>query len=309
MNPLEHIDTAYAYGIAAREKQRAANFAKYFKIPKVYNDYQSLIDSDEIDSVYIPLANHLHYEWVIKCAKAKKHILVEKPICLSKDQLFEIKEVVEKNRVHLLEGIMVQHHPWQQKIIDMVNSDNLGKICSTKTEICFQSKYNYQNYRFNPASGGGIFWDVASYWLQFLQKCIGSNPFFATGRSLFDGPNGIDQDFYAEIEFNNHIKSTLFCSLRYPFIAQHTIEFENGKIVIGNFLRPAIRKSTLPICLIDNNNCKKVIIFKPECYYTNQLSFFIDIINGRKKNYTFDFILDRINTIENIYLSAKHDRR
>jgi predicted dehydrogenase len=146
MNPLEHIDTAYAYGIAAREKQRAANFAKYFKIPKVYNDYQSLIDSDEIDSVYIPLANHLHYEWVIKCAKAKKHILVEKPICLSKDQLFEIKEVVEKNRVHLLEGIMVQHHPWQQKIIDMVNSDNLGKICSTKTEICFQSSLRRRNF-------------------------------------------------------------------------------------------------------------------------------------------------------------------
>ena len=51
-----------------------------------------LLDDPSIDAVYIPLPNHLHKEWVIRAAKAKKHILCEKPIALTTEEVKEMKQ-------------------------------------------------------------------------------------------------------------------------------------------------------------------------------------------------------------------------
>jgi xylose dehydrogenase (NAD/NADP) len=39
-----------------------------------------MVNSNEIEAVYIPLPTTLKKEWAIKAANAKKHILLEKPL-------------------------------------------------------------------------------------------------------------------------------------------------------------------------------------------------------------------------------------
>jgi dTDP-3,4-didehydro-2,6-dideoxy-alpha-D-glucose 3-reductase len=303
--PLQNSIIASLSGIAARDKDRALSFAQMYNIPNVYDDYQSLIDSDNIDAVYIPLANHLHCEWIIKCADAGKHILVEKPLCLSSTQFLEIENHVNKNKVHLLEGLMVQHHPWQKKVFEILKSGMYGKIIATTTVICFESKYSTDNYRLYPSFGGGIFWDVGSYWVQFLQKCISAPILTVRGFSRFDGPNRIDQDFEAKIDFTENIQSTFSASFHQPFTARHTVVLDKAMITIGNFLRPAIRKSALTITITDNNNKRESITFKPECFYESQLSFFHDVLTGENENISLETMCERISIMEKIYGSAK----
>ena len=69
--------------IASRDAARAKSAAAQLNIPKSYGSYQELLADPEIQAVYIPLPNHLHVPWSIRCARAGKHVLCEKPVALS----------------------------------------------------------------------------------------------------------------------------------------------------------------------------------------------------------------------------------
>jgi alkanesulfonate monooxygenase SsuD/methylene tetrahydromethanopterin reductase-like flavin-dependent oxidoreductase (luciferase family) len=55
--------------IASRDANRAQAYAKEWEIPQSFGGYQEMLDSGEIDAVYISLPNHLHAEWTIKAVR------------------------------------------------------------------------------------------------------------------------------------------------------------------------------------------------------------------------------------------------
>ncbi|MGI9294942.1 MAG: Gfo/Idh/MocA family protein, partial [Pseudomonadales bacterium] len=63
--------------VAARDGDKAAAYAARHGIEHSFSGYQSLLDRDEIDAVYLPLANHVHEEWAIEALRAGKHVLCE----------------------------------------------------------------------------------------------------------------------------------------------------------------------------------------------------------------------------------------
>jgi predicted dehydrogenase len=73
--------------------------AKYF-IPR----FEDLLNHPEIEAVVIPLPNHLHHPVILQAARAKKHILVEKPMALNAKQAQEMVEEAKKNDITLMVG-------------------------------------------------------------------------------------------------------------------------------------------------------------------------------------------------------------
>lgn len=154
IEPAKRLKQFNVFGVTARDMDRAEKFAKTHNIAHVFKDYDSLLASKDIDLVYIPLSNYLHAPWIIKAAEEKKNVLVEKPICLRIEEFNEIKKVMEDKGILLLEGIMIQHHPWQKKIKEIIDAGIYGRLKSIKTHLTFQ--FNERgNYRFFPENGGG----------------------------------------------------------------------------------------------------------------------------------------------------------
>lgn len=307
IEPVNYIEELVVRGIASSNKNRAELFACISDSIYVFDNYEELIKSKDIDIVYIPLANHLHYEWVIKAAYAKKHILVEKPICLNLKQANLIDDAIKKNGVKMLEGIMVQHHSWQNEIKKIVESKVYGKLKSIKTNIFCQLKFSENNYRFNPDMGGGVFWDSAPYWIQFLQDCLNLEVISFEGSSIFNGPNQIDEDFKARIILSNEIVADFHGSYNYPFEASHLLTFEYATISVGNFFRPIFGKAKLIINISSSIGDERKV-FPPENYYINQLNYFLQLIKDLKINYSTDY-KNRIKILEDIYNYALKNKK
>jgi predicted dehydrogenase len=83
-----------------RAKEAKERFGARYFIPQ----YEDLLDHPEIEAVIIPLPNHLHHPVALKAAKAKKHILVEKPMALNTKQAQEMVKEAKKNGIILMVG-------------------------------------------------------------------------------------------------------------------------------------------------------------------------------------------------------------
>lgn len=307
IEPAKALDNVCIFGVASRELEKANKFAQVHGIPHVFPDYESLLCCNLIDAVYIPLPNSLHTPWIIRTALAKKHILIEKPICLRTEEFDAIENAVTKSGIYLLEAVMTQHHPWQKRISEIIKTGIYGNLQSIKTRFTFQFAEE-DNYRFSPEKGGGVFFDVGTYWVQFIQSCVGLHPKSIRGRSDFRGPNGIDLTFEAWMDFQDGIRTEFLCSFERSFEASHWLKFKKTEIGIRNFLRPTIGKQMISIEIHHlGNNKRQQISFIPENYYCNQLNFFLRVIKGKEKSFPLVRSGERVRIMEDIYNAAKKE--
>ena len=69
--------------IAARDADRARDWAGRFGFVRAHRTYQDLVEDPAVDAVYNPLPNDLHAEWAIRAMRAGKHVLCEKPMAMN----------------------------------------------------------------------------------------------------------------------------------------------------------------------------------------------------------------------------------
>ena len=76
--------------VASRSQSRADEYARQWEIPSAFGSYQAMLESDQLDAVYISLPNHLHAEWSIRALQAGKHVLCEKPLAVSVEEVDQL---------------------------------------------------------------------------------------------------------------------------------------------------------------------------------------------------------------------------
>jgi NDP-hexose-3-ketoreductase len=307
MYPLKSIANIRLVGIAGRTRDRGEEYAEKFGIPRAFACYEDLVQSGDIDMVYIMLPNSLHCEWAVKSACHAKHVLVEKPACLTSSEFAVMKKAAEDNGIELLEAVMAGHHPWQNHVRLIVDESRLGKMKEIRTSISFLPKDNFNgNYRSFPGMGGGVFYDLGSYWLQLTQKLTSVNDASCKGISRFNGPNGCDWSFEASLRTKAVVVSMFEGSFEKPYQASHEIIFESGKIVMNNVFGGNLGHHRLKLKISDHDKgTEETREFEPQNYYESQLNFFADVILGKRKNIPLSETLERIELMERIYSSAK----
>ena len=116
---LEHI--------GSRSNNKALEFSKTFDCEKC-GTYDDVINDKNVDAVYISTPVGNHEEWVLKSAKAGKHVLCEKSSTTSFDSAKKMVSVVKENNVRLMEGFMYRFHPSHQKVKKCINDKIIGKV-------------------------------------------------------------------------------------------------------------------------------------------------------------------------------------
>jgi len=127
-----------------------------------FGSYEELLESDEIDAVYIPLPTSHHIEWAVKAANAGKHVLCEKPIAL---RAMDIKKVINarnKNKVIVSEAFMVTYHPQWKKVRDLISRGAIGTLRHIDASFTYFNT-DAKNMRNRPELGGGALPDIGVY--------------------------------------------------------------------------------------------------------------------------------------------------
>ncbi len=308
IEPAKQLDNIQVFGIAARDLGRAQQFAQEHNIPTVFPNYEALLNSDRLDAVYIPLANHCHAPWVMRAIEAKKPVLVEKPLCLTPSELEAIEATVIEHQGLVLEAVMVQHHPWQEVVREIVESGRYGRVMAVRTNLTleFPEAENADNYRFSASQGGGAFFDLGTYWVQLVQLCLGANPEKIDATASLNRPEGVDIAFDARLMFPQGAIAEFHGSFTEPFAAHHQIELEQAHLTIRNFFRPLFGVQSMRIAIehLDTGKTEK-IKFPVQNYYVNQLKFFSQVLSKTVQNLPWVETRDRIRLMDEIYRAAQ----
>ncbi|MBD3340643.1 MAG: hypothetical protein GF353_16165 [Candidatus Lokiarchaeota archaeon] len=99
-----------------------------YDIAKTYQNANDLLDDPDIEAVSICSPHWFHAEQVIRAAKNGKHILCEKPIGITLDEVDEMINVVEKNKVVFQTATQKRFDPGFQYIKEKILENEIGKV-------------------------------------------------------------------------------------------------------------------------------------------------------------------------------------
>jgi xylose dehydrogenase (NAD/NADP) len=186
-------------GIASRDRAKAEKYAKERAIPRPYGSYEAMLDDPEIDAVYISLPNGYHAEWSIRAAQAGKHVLCEKPLALSVDEVDRMTDAARRRGVVMQEAAMYRFHPQTHKVQALVTTSVIGEVRFLQATFTFTLN-NRPDVRLDPTIGGGSLWDLGSYPVSFARTMLRANPIeVAAWQHMSD--TGVDNTFTGQLYF------------------------------------------------------------------------------------------------------------
>lgn len=157
---MQKADSADLYAIAGRSMEKAESYKEQFGFQVAYDNYDDLLKDPAVEAVYIPLPNQLHCQWAIKAMRAGLHVLCEKPLAVSAEQMEEMYRVAEENGVYLMEAFAYLHSPLMAAIKE--DLPQIGKVLYAESTF-ITSDYDVSNIRMRKETYGGAQYDLGCY--------------------------------------------------------------------------------------------------------------------------------------------------
>lgn len=153
--------------VYSRAQERGQELAKKYEAPKVYTDLDEMLQSEEINFVYVASPNLLHYEQTKRALLAGKNVICEKPFCTKADQARELVALAKERHLFLIDAVPTAFLP----NFSIVKRE-LPKVGKIKLVLCNYSQYSsrYDLLEkgevpnvFHPEFGGGCLMDINFY--------------------------------------------------------------------------------------------------------------------------------------------------
>lgn len=167
--PARNAELVSVYGtndVTNNEVAAEWNAAAVSTIPDLVNT--------DIDAVYVASPVDAHVHQVIECAKAGKHILCEKPLGLSMDEIQHMIQACEESNVKFGTALMMRFHSQHQAALKLVQDSKLGKPTFARAQLSCWYPPMEKAWRQDPTKGGGgSLIDMGSHCIDLLEMFFG----------------------------------------------------------------------------------------------------------------------------------------
>ncbi|HXD77176.1 MAG TPA: Gfo/Idh/MocA family oxidoreductase [Puia sp.] len=208
-NAMQSCRKAKLVGAISGTPAKIPVWRKRYNIPAAncynYQTMEQLRDNPNIDAVYVITPNATHKDFVIRAAKAGKHVICEKPMAVSSQECQEMIDACKAAGVHLLIGYRMHFEPKTLEVIRMRKAGELGTIRFFQGLSGFVSG-DPRQWRRNPKlSGGGSMMDIGIYSVNGARYMVGEEPAWVTAQETKTDPDrfvpGIDETIQFQFGF------------------------------------------------------------------------------------------------------------
>ncbi|MEE1649895.1 Gfo/Idh/MocA family oxidoreductase [Brachybacterium sp. J144] len=144
-----------------------------------YADFRELVQDPNVDAVDICLPHHLHKDAIVAAAEAGKHILCEKPLCLTAEEAAAVRDAVQKAGVTLMCAHNQLFMPAVAKAKEVIDSGALGDVYEVRTTDSFYNDFDPESMGWrghSKTSGGGEYIDTGYHPTYLLMHLSGGRP-------------------------------------------------------------------------------------------------------------------------------------
>ena len=160
-----------AIAVVSRERERAEAFASEYSIRRAYDSLEAALSDPAINALWIATPNALHREAVELAARARKHVLCEKPLATTLGDARAMVVACRQAGVAFGTGFHLRHHPLHIETRSLVQQGRLGQVIAAQAD-----------WSLPPPSGGG---PPASTWRRDTELS-GGGIFTGTGVHALD---------------------------------------------------------------------------------------------------------------------------
>lgn len=165
---VKDSDHGVVHAICSRSLKKAEQMAKELDIMNAYGSYEELLQDKDIDIVYIPTPNYLHYEYAKKALLANKHVLLEKPFTLSLVEAEELFTLAQEKNKFIMEAQKAVFLPITNKIKELIEQNVLGDIRYISMHASFPGNYTFDHWMYSKECGGGALFGSNAYTVEYL---------------------------------------------------------------------------------------------------------------------------------------------
>ncbi len=273
---IYHSGNGQLVGVASRTVERAQEYIDENQAqiphdppPRPFGTYEEMLNSDEIDAVYIPLPTGIRKDWVLKAAAAGKHVLSEKPCGTNAAQVQEQIDACNAAGVQYMDGVMFMHSDRMPKLREALDDgESVGEVRRITSQFSFQAPEEFlkENIRMHSdleplGSLGDLGWyniRIALWAMNFqMPTRVSGRMITQSGRP--DSPDAVPIQFSSEMVFPDNVTASIYCSFDTDLQQWCHISGTKGSIWMDDFVVPAVGANanfTVQHFVTANNICQ-----------------------------------------------------
>lgn len=295
---LLSIDDNRLIAVSSRIQSTADALAAQFSVSGI-EGYENLLQRNDVDAVYIPLPNGLHYEWIIKALQYGKHVLVEKAAFTSYHDAKSAVELARGRGLAIVENFQFQHHSQHAFVKKLLVEKEIGNI------RCFRSSFGFPpfdaetNIRYKPELGGGALLDSGAYVLKATSFLFGNS--FTVKAAVLNYHKVYDVDWFGGA-FLVSEEQGLFSEVAFGFDNYYQCSYEiwgsKGKIISTRAF--TAKPDFAPTIILEKNGIAKEIVVEKDDHFRNMLLHFNKTIRERQTGAELNNILHQAKLIDQV---------
>ncbi len=169
------VPDAEVVAVYARRPERAQSFAQRHGVARWFSDWERAITDSGCDVVDVCLPNFLHARAVRAAAQAGKHVIVEKPLCLTLEEADEMVAVCQSHRRKLMYAEELCFAPKYERVRKLAGEGAFGQLYQLKQAEKHSGPHSDWFYDINQ-SGGGVLMDMGCHALAWFRWMLGGQP-------------------------------------------------------------------------------------------------------------------------------------
>ncbi len=191
-------------------------------------NYKVMLRDQDITSVAIATPAKSHYKIVRDCIISKKHVFVEKPLCLNYKDGKKLVLLAKKYNVKLMVGHLMLYHPAFTKMIETIKKDKIGKVRYIYSNRLALGKLRKEE---------DVLWSFAPHDISMILQLVNEKLINVKAFGAKYLNKKVADTTITLLKFKNKIKAHIFVSWLHPYKDQRLIVVgEKGMLVFADVL-------------------------------------------------------------------------